>query len=85
MKGKSIVFYGIGWYLMIPPMLNPSNYTPNFHAPLNTWTQIDSYQSVNHCKSDKEVKSLLADKNANRELGEMNKLSTTAKDYKTFV
>lgn len=64
MKKRSIIFYGVGWYLMIPPMLDPSKFIPNIHAPLNKWSQIDSYSRVEQCKFDKKLKSLLADKNA---------------------
>lgn len=72
MKKRSIIFYGVGWYLMIPPMLDPSKFIPNIHAPLNKWSQIDSYSRVEQCKFDKKLKSLLADKNAQRDLAEMD-------------
>ncbi len=56
MRGKSIIFYGVGWYLLLPPYINSGGVVPlpNPTYFLNKWTINESYDTAAQCRKGKE-------------------------------
>jgi len=47
-----------GWYLMIPPLLEGGRLS--LDAPLSTWTQLQAFDSVGRCESERTLWGMFA-------------------------